>query len=157
MVGSDGAMASVMRALACRPSSTTGANGPAVPFTLTNRPEKAPTSSRTATHRRAGVGALAADQATSVQMSFAPAGVLNGAAGTGVQVAAGAPVRVNNPALVAATNVVAVAGSTARRKIPRPARLVASGCQIWSKSGSSDGPTARSTPMLPTWSPGVPD
>ena len=149
-----------MRALGRRPGSATGVNTPAVPavpFTLTKRPDKAPTSSRTATQSRAGVGAFAFDQATSVQMSLAPAGVLNGPAGTGVQVAAGPPVRVNSPALVAATNVVGVAGSTARRKIPRPARFVASICQIWLNSGSSDGPTARSTPMLPMRSPGVPD
>jgi hypothetical protein len=93
----------------------TGLNGPTSPFVLRYKPVAAPLSSRTATHNRAGRPPPAAVHTTSVQISASPPAALNGAAATFVHVAAGAPVRVHKPPDVAATNVVASAGSTARR------------------------------------------
>src|SRR6185369_8803922 len=101
-------------------------NGPASPFALTQTPEFAPASSRTATQRRVGVAPAPAIHATSVQISFAPAAPENGATPTCVHAATGPPVRVHSPADVAATRVVASAGFSAMRKIPEPARFVPS-------------------------------
>src|SRR3954469_23547481 len=132
-----------MRLCACRPGRAIRVNGPPVngPPTsagLTNSPDDAPASSRTATHSRVGVAPLLLDQARSVQMNDAPAGVLNGPAGTGVQAAAGPPVRGNSPAVVAATKVVGVtsSGLAARRWMPRPARLAPSIAHTWSNSAA---------------------
>src|SRR5258708_1425190 len=130
------------RLWATSPGSRIWGNSPPVPVALTHSPEPAPTSSRTATQSRLGVAPPAGAQATSVQISAAPAAVLKGAAGTAAQVAAAPPVRVNSPALVAATNVVggASAGLAARRKMPRPARLVPSTLQTCANSAAVDGP-----------------
>ena len=81
-----------------------------MPFTLTNSPELGPVSSLTATHSRAGTPPPAGVHITSVQMSLAFAAVLNGAAGTAVHAAAGPPVRIHSPPLVAATKVVVTGG-----------------------------------------------
>src|SRR6185295_10116493 len=101
--GSDGADAKLIRLLGIRPGLPASAgsaiwlNGPASPFALTQTPEFAPASSRTATQRRVGVAPAPAIHATSVQISFAPAAPENGATPTCVHAATGPPVRVHSP------------------------------------------------------------
>src|SRR3954469_5450663 len=86
--GFDGADASVSRLAGISPGLPASAgnaiwlNGPARPLALTQMPDAAPTSSRTATQSRVGVAPAPATQQTSVQMSVAPAAPANGATPT---------------------------------------------------------------------------
>ena len=147
MVGLDGATAIETRWSGPRPagSSWVKAAIPGVQLSANHTPElTGAVVSFTATHSRVGVAPCACRPHHVGASEHAPATVLNGADGH-LRPRRRGPRRCASRVLdVAATNVVGVAGSTARRKMPRPGRFVPSTLHTCANgSAAPDGPTAR--------------